>query len=70
MRGLHLRGGRVKGGDPPHPTRYAMRRDDGENELLRALVEGADLAGLGTSAHSEPDANAKRVAHLQTLSAS
>jgi hypothetical protein len=33
----------------------AMRRDDGENERLRALVEGADLEGLGTSAQSNPD---------------
>jgi hypothetical protein len=29
-----------------------MRRDEGENERLRALVDGVDLAGLGTSAHS------------------
>ena len=36
----------------------AMRRDEGENERLRALVEGAVLAGLGTGAQSEvgPDA--------------
>jgi hypothetical protein len=31
---------------------HAMRRDDGENERLRALVDGVDLPGLGTSAHS------------------
>ena len=34
---------------------HAMRRDDGENGRLRALVEGADLGGLGTSAQSNPD---------------
>jgi integrase len=32
---------------------HAMRREDGENERLRALVEGTDIAGLGTGAHSE-----------------
>jgi integrase/recombinase XerC len=32
---------------------HAMRRDEGENERLRALIEGADLAGLVTSDHSE-----------------
>jgi hypothetical protein len=31
----------------------AMRRDDGEAERLRALVEGADWAPLGTSATDE-----------------
>jgi integrase len=31
----------------------AMRRGDGENERLRALVDGVDLPGLGTSAHSQ-----------------
>jgi integrase len=31
----------------------AMRRDDGENGRLRALVEGVQMEGLGTSAHSE-----------------
>jgi integrase len=30
----------------------AMRRDDGENERLRALVDGTDLGGLVTSDHS------------------
>ena len=34
---------------------HAMRREPGENERLRALVEGAELGGLGTSAHSEGD---------------
>jgi integrase len=34
---------------------HAMRRDDGENERLRALVEGADVEGLWTSPHSERD---------------
>jgi integrase len=33
---------------------HAMRRDEGDNERLRALVNGEDLGGLGTSAHSEP----------------
>jgi hypothetical protein len=33
-----------------------MRRDDGEGERLRALVEGADWAPLGTS--DAIDANA------------
>jgi integrase/recombinase XerC len=32
---------------------HAMRRDDGENERLRALVEGANLWGLVTSDHSQ-----------------
>ena len=32
----------------------AMRRDDGENGRLRALVEGVQMEGLGTSAQSEP----------------
>jgi hypothetical protein len=27
---------------------HAMRRDEGENERLRALVEGSDIEGLGT----------------------
>ena len=36
----------------------AMRRDDGENQRLRALVEGSDLGGLVTSDHSEAPAKA------------
>lgn len=32
---------------------HAMRRDDGENERLKALVEGVDMPGLVTSDHSE-----------------
>jgi len=32
---------------------HAMRREDGENERLKALVEDVELRGLGTSAHSE-----------------
>jgi integrase/recombinase XerC len=32
---------------------HAMRRDDGENERLRALVEGFEMPGLVTSDHSE-----------------
>jgi hypothetical protein len=32
---------------------HAMRREDGENDRLGALVNGAELGGLGTSAHSE-----------------
>ena len=31
----------------------AMRREPGENERLKALVNGVELGGLGTSAHSE-----------------
>ena len=34
---------------------HAMRRDDGENERLRALVERADVEGLWTSPHSNSD---------------
>ena len=30
-----------------------MRRDDGENDRLRALVEGIQVDGLGTSANSD-----------------
>lgn len=40
---------------------HAMRRDDGENERLRALVDGVELGGLGTSAQSE-DGIVQRVA--------
>jgi integrase len=32
---------------------HAMRRGDGENERLRALVDGVELPGLVTSDHSE-----------------
>jgi hypothetical protein len=32
---------------------HAMRRDEGENERLRALVEGVEMPGLVTSDHSE-----------------
>jgi integrase len=32
---------------------HAMRRDEGENERLKALVEGAKLPGLVTGDHSE-----------------
>ena len=32
---------------------HAMRRDDGENDRLRALVEGIQVDGLGTSANSD-----------------
>jgi hypothetical protein len=34
----------------------AMRRDDGENDLLKALVEGADLRleGLGETTSERP----------------
>ena len=32
---------------------HAMRRDDGERERLRALVEGADWAPLGTTGTAE-----------------
>ena len=44
----------------------AMRRDDDENERLRALIEG----GLVTSDHSEAPANAERVPHLEAASRS
>ena len=33
---------------------HAMRRDDGDKERLRALVDGRDWAPLGTSAASNP----------------
>jgi integrase len=33
---------------------HAMRRDDGDRERLRALVEGVDWAPMGTGAVSEP----------------
>ena len=33
---------------------HAMRRDDGENERLRALVEGADLALRADVDHPVP----------------
>jgi hypothetical protein len=32
---------------------HAMRRDEGENDRLRALVEGVEIEGLWTSPHSE-----------------
>jgi integrase len=35
--------------------RHSMRRDDGENDRLGALVEGAEIEGLWTSPHSESD---------------
>ena len=35
--------------------RQSMRRDEGEKDRLRALVEGAEMPGLGTSAQSDPD---------------
>lgn len=31
---------------------HATRREPGENDRLKALVNGAELGGLGTSAHS------------------
>jgi hypothetical protein len=31
---------------------HAMRRDEGENERLRALVDGVEMPGLVTSDHS------------------
>jgi integrase len=34
---------------------HAMRRDEDEDGRLRALIDGSDLEGLGTSAHSESD---------------
>ena len=47
---------------------HAMRRDEGDNERLRALVEGADVEGLGTSAHSEAAANYQRVGNSEAPS--
>jgi integrase len=35
---------------------HAMRRDEGEKERLRALVEGVEIQGLGTGAHSDRSA--------------
>jgi hypothetical protein len=32
---------------------HAMRRDDGDNERLKALVDGVELGDLVTSDHSE-----------------
>jgi integrase len=49
---------------------HAMRRDEGENDRLRALVEGDPVEGLGTSAHSESEANAQRVRNSQAASRS
>ena len=49
---------------------HAMRRDDGENERLRALVDGVELGGLGTSAHSEGAANSQRPVSLEGASLS
>jgi hypothetical protein len=43
---------------------HAMRRDEGENDRLKALVEGADLAALVTSDHSAEAPNTTRVSHL------
>jgi integrase len=44
----------------------AMRRDDDENERLRALIDG----GLVTSDHSDAPANAQRISHLEAVSRS
>jgi hypothetical protein len=43
---------------------HAMRRDEGENERLRGLVEGVEMPGLGTGAHSTDGANGIRAFHL------
>jgi integrase len=49
---------------------HAMRRDDGENERLKALIEGVEIPGLVTSDHSlDPigsRARATREAELQS----
>jgi integrase len=45
---------------------HAMRRDEGENERLRALVDGVDLPGLVTSDHSEVEADSERARNLGT----
>ena len=33
---------------------HAMRREDGENDRLRALVEGASFGNFGSGAEIEP----------------
>lgn len=45
---------------------HAMRRDEGENERLKALVEGADLPGLVTSDHSDAKENQQSTRGVET----
>jgi hypothetical protein len=47
-----------------------MRRDEGENDRLRALVNGADLGGFGTSTDSEAESNPSRVNDSEAASRS
>ena len=49
---------------------HAMRRDEGENDRLRALVEGAQIEALGTSAHLEAESNPQHVADSEAVSRS
>jgi hypothetical protein len=49
---------------------HAMRRDDGDNERLRSLVEGADIAGLVTGDHSEGTVTTATSVHSSTESRS
>ena len=44
----------------------AIRRDEGENERLKALVEGSDLAGLVTSDHSDAEENQQSTRVVET----
>jgi hypothetical protein len=47
---------------------HAMRRDEGENERLKALVDGVDLPRLVTSDHS-PDHTESRAPARQKAGA-
>ena len=64
----------VRGEDPPYVMAqlahtdagftlrvyaHAMRRDEGDKERLKALVEGRDWAPLGTTAAQTPPADAR-----------
>lgn len=40
---------------------WAMRRDEGEGERVRALVEGVDWAPVGTSAESDTTSDAHAI---------
>ena len=49
---------------------HAMRRDDGENGRLRALVDGVELEGLVTSDHSDDGAELPIGSRTETASRS
>jgi integrase len=49
---------------------HAMRRDEGENERLRALVEGVEMPALVTSDHSEDPTVQVATNHLNGASRS